>query len=66
MAVAPGYRGRGIGKRLVRSLLDRGRALCCREAWVLTDRENEPALRLYAACGGGPPKDQVMVSSDPA
>lgn len=64
VAVAPGHRGRGIGKRLVRALLDRGRSLGCREAWVLTDRENQAAQRLYAACGGRPPEDQVMVSFD--
>lgn len=64
VAVAPSHRGRGIGTRLVRALLDRGRALGCREAWVLTDRENEAALRLYAACGGGVPEDQAMVSFD--
>lgn len=63
VAVAPTHQNRGIGKRLVRALLDAGRSLGCTEAWVLTDRSNEPAMRLYASCGGSPaPRESVMFS----
>jgi len=47
--------------QLVRALLNRARQLDCAEAWVLTDRANEPAMRLYASCAGrAAPRDQVM------
>lgn len=61
VGVAPTHRNRGIGTGLLRALLDLGRELGCREAWVLTDRDNSAAMRLYAGAGGiEAPKDQVM------
>ena len=60
IAVAPPYQGRGIGRRLMERLLDRGRELGCREAWVGTERSNTAARRLYAAVGGvESPEDSV-------
>jgi GNAT superfamily N-acetyltransferase len=61
VAVAEPHRGRGIGKQVVETLLEEGRRLGCVEAWVLTDRSNTPAMRLYASCGGEA-SDQVMFS----
>lgn len=40
VAVAPARQGNGIGRRLLDALLAHGRALGCRDAWVLTDRPN--------------------------
>ena len=37
---------------MMERLLDRGRELGCREAWVGTERSNTAARRLYAAAGG--------------
>ena len=63
VGVAATHRGRGLGKDLLRALLAVGRQLGCREAWVLTDRSNAAAMRLYAGVGGvEAPKDQVMFS----
>jgi ribosomal protein S18 acetylase RimI-like enzyme len=63
VAVAPTHRNCGIGQQLLRALLDVGRKLGCTEAWVLTDRSNAPAMRLYSSSGGNEaPKDQVMFS----
>ena len=61
VGVAPEHQGRGVGKALTRTLLQHAERLGCREAWVLTDRSNHAAMRLYASTGGreGPP-DQVM------
>ena len=43
------------------ALLNRGRALGCAGAWVLTNRTNPPAMRVYAEQGGiEAPQDQVM------
>ena len=52
VAVAPTHRRRGLGKAVMRALLDAGRANKCVVAWVLTDRYNAAALRLYTSIGG--------------
>jgi ribosomal protein S18 acetylase RimI-like enzyme len=52
VGVAPGYRRRGLGQRVLMALLAHGRALGCVTAWVLTDREDPAARALYAAAGG--------------
>jgi ribosomal protein S18 acetylase RimI-like enzyme len=61
VGVAPSHQGRGIGKAILRTLLRHAERLGCREAWVLTDRSNSPAMRLYASTGGEEaPREQVM------
>ncbi|HJU75766.1 MAG TPA: GNAT family N-acetyltransferase [Gemmatimonadaceae bacterium] len=63
VGVAPTHQGQGIGKKLLLALFDRARALGCTEAWVLTDRSNVAAMRLYAAVGGDA-TDNVMFTFD--
>lgn len=60
VGVAPSHQGRGIARRLLASTLEAARASGCREAWVLTDRANQPAMRLYEAAGGEASGDHVM------
>ncbi|HSR91687.1 MAG TPA: GNAT family N-acetyltransferase [Gemmatimonadales bacterium] len=61
VGVAPSHHRRGVGKAIVATLLEHAKRLGCREAWVLTDRTNEAAMRLYASTGGEEaPRDQVM------
>jgi aminoglycoside 6'-N-acetyltransferase I len=61
VGVASSHRRRGIGRAVIEKLLTLAREVGCREAWVLTDRQNEPAMRLYATAGGEEaPNDQVM------
>jgi ribosomal protein S18 acetylase RimI-like enzyme len=60
VGVASSQRGRGVGQRLMRAVLDLGRRRGCGVAWVLTDRANTPAMRLYASAGANPPTDHVM------
>lgn len=63
VGVAPSHRRRGIGRDLLRTLLRTGAALGCREAWVLTQPDNEAALGLYRAVGGvEAPGGSVMLS----
>ena len=64
VGVAPEYRGRGIGRRVLAVLLDHGRALGCGEAWVLTDDDNAAARRMYAAAGGRETPPQIMIEFD--
>lgn len=52
IGVAPTHREDGLGKRLLQALFARGRELGCTEAWVLANRSNDAARRLYEAVGG--------------
>lgn len=52
VAVAPTHRRRGLGKAVMNALLDVGRTHRCTVAWVLTDRYNAAAMRLYTSIGG--------------
>ena len=51
VGVVETHRGRGLGTRLLRAVFAVARDLGCAEAWVLNDRANTAALRLYAAAG---------------
>ena len=52
VGVAPSHQRRGLGRRLVETLLGHGRELGCHEAWVATEVDNEPARQLYLSTGG--------------
>ena len=52
IGVSPAYQGRGAGKAMLRKLLDHAGKLGCTEAWVLTNRSNRAAMRLYESAGG--------------
>lgn len=61
VGVSPAHRGRGVGKAVLGAMLEHARGLGCSEAWVLTDRANSRAMRLYASLGGEEaPEDTVM------
>jgi ribosomal protein S18 acetylase RimI-like enzyme len=61
VAVAPSHHRRGVAGKLLGAVLDVGREADCTEAWVLTDRSNEAAMKLYASAGGvEAPSDAVM------
>lgn len=61
VSVAEKYRQQGLGKRLMNAVMEIARELNCREAWVLTERENIAAMNLYSAVGNGSvPSNCVM------
>jgi GNAT superfamily N-acetyltransferase len=61
VGIATSHRKRGLGKAIIQSLLDLAGKLGCIEAWVLTDRMNTAAMRLYSSSGGVEARnDQVM------
>lgn len=61
VGVAPSHQGRGVGKAVMRTLLQHAERLGCREAWVLTDNSNHAAMRMYTSTGGEEAAgDQVM------
>jgi len=65
VGVAPSHRRQGLGRALLRCLLERGREVGCREAWVATEVENAPARALYLATGGREDDDLAVVYTYP-
>lgn len=57
VGVAPTHQNQGIGRRLVTALVEHGETLGCREAWVLTSPDNEPAKLMYRAAGAIPDEE---------
>ena len=61
VGVAPAYQRQGIGKKLLQELLNIGHKIGCYEAWVLTNKSNTPAMKLYKSVGSDyPPENTVM------
>jgi ribosomal protein S18 acetylase RimI-like enzyme len=52
VGVALSHRRQGLAKRILDVLLNHGRMLGCKFAWVLTDTDNAAARALYASAGG--------------
>ena len=52
VGVAPPCQRMGIGRQLMQALLKMAREMGCRQAWVGTETDNEPAKALYKAVGG--------------
>lgn len=52
IGVAPTHQNQGIGKSLMRAILEEAKRSGCSEAWVLTDRINLPAMAMYRSAGG--------------
>jgi aminoglycoside 6'-N-acetyltransferase I len=65
VGVASTHRRQGLGKRLIAAMVDHARGLGCGQAWVLTERTNAPARRLYTAAGGAESTgDEVLFEFD--
>ena len=65
VAVSPAHHRRGIGKAILKELLRHSHRLGCKTAWVLTDKSNEAANKLYSSVGGKvDPGDTVMYEFD--
>jgi GNAT superfamily N-acetyltransferase len=61
VGVAPSHQGQGLARRLLETVLNEAQRLGCSQAWVLTNRSNLAAMRLYASGGGvEAPEDAVM------
>jgi aminoglycoside 6'-N-acetyltransferase I len=61
VGVAPSHWRRGLGKALVNALLQVGRELGAKEAWVLTERDNTAAINLYQSTGGVNEADNTLM-----
>jgi ribosomal protein S18 acetylase RimI-like enzyme len=62
LGVAEQFRRRGIGTALVHGLAEAARASGCYGMWVLTEDDDEPAQRTYAAAGAVDRQAQTMLS----
>ena len=51
LAVDPGHRRQGLGRRILEALLDQARAAGCRWATLEVRASNYPAIRLYESAG---------------
>jgi ribosomal protein S18 acetylase RimI-like enzyme len=65
VAVAATHHGRGIGRQLMDCLVRLAGELHCTEAWVLTDKANLAAQRLYESAGGKTPPDDCIMYTIP-
>ena len=61
VGVSAEWQRHGIARRLIAALFVRARQVGCVEAWVLTDRSNEAALRLYESAGGSETPEQPVM-----
>ena len=61
IGVSERCRGRGVGKRLVHTLLEHGRIMGCTEAWVATEENNAAARALYTAVKGTEDAEHAVV-----
>ena len=61
VGVAPSHQRRGIGRQMLRTMFQVGMDLGCHQAWVLTNRSNTSAMKLYGSVEGiEDPEDTVM------
>jgi GNAT superfamily N-acetyltransferase len=51
LIIAKGYRGKGIGKQLLSSAIEKSRQLGCCEVEVSTEKTNIKAREFYRQCG---------------
>lgn len=61
IGVAEAYQRMGIGRRLLRGILDEAIASGCTEAWVATEDGNTAARALFAATSGQEDPERAVV-----
>ncbi len=61
VGVLSAYENNGIGRKLVRLLCNHAWVLGCSEAWVLTDKTNARAQRMYRGAGGKEEEEPIVL-----
>jgi len=61
VGVASAHQNQGIGKAHMKEMLRLGRELSCANAWVLTERSNIPANKLYQSAAGYVDSDETVM-----
>jgi ribosomal protein S18 acetylase RimI-like enzyme len=62
LGVDESFRGAGVGKALASALADLARERGCYGMWVLTDEDNEAALRTYRGSGASETDESLMLT----
>lgn len=63
IAVHQNYRQKGVGKLLIKQVKNWAHDVKAHEVWVLTDRANQAAVRLYTASGGQEDQAETLMFS---
>jgi aminoglycoside 6'-N-acetyltransferase I len=61
VGVAAEHQGRGIGKAIMKEMLQLGQSLGCINSWVLTDKTNTAANGLYKSVGGQISEEETVM-----
>ncbi|WP_425234749.1 N-acetyltransferase family protein [Ulvibacterium sp.] len=61
VSVLDEFQNKGIGRKLASFLVEYGRKLGCKEAWVATEKSNIAAQKAYLAAGGIPEKEPIVL-----
>ena len=61
VGVSPTHQRRGIAKSLMHALFDVARDMGCVEAWLGTERDNQPAMSLYQSLGGEEVREDTVI-----
>jgi len=61
VGVAESHQGKGIGKAIMKEMLNLGKRLGCVNAWVLTDKNNVAANGLYKSVGGSISDEETVM-----
>ena len=64
VSVADAYQRRGVGKKIMKVLLNEAKKAGCKLAWLATEADNAAALALYEAAGGKPPETCIHIDFD--
>lgn len=52
VSVLEEYQNQGIGRAVVKFMVEHVKAIGCHEAWIATEVSNKPAIRCYLGAGG--------------
>ncbi len=59
--VLPDFQKRGIASAMIERLKELAQEMAACEVWVVTNKSNEPAMRLYRSTGGTAKQDDDVV-----
>lgn len=61
VSVLESHHNHGIGRRIVRAMIDHGKNIGCTDIWVATETSNAPARACYRAAGGIEDEEEAIV-----
>lgn len=61
VGVIDDYQNNGIGRKIVKAMINHGKNIGCTDIWVATETSNAPARACYIAAGGTEDDDHAVV-----